>query len=327
VFVLNPEGELINTLSRMGDGPGETRDPNDMVLLPDGRVGLATSGRLVTLDRNGDPAGDIHVNRGRAHQGGMVVLTSVHFGGGNMVFGCLEQAQDPATGNPTRETALASFNQQGERLVTYCRRDCQFGFQPFVFSERKNIEFDMYRVGVGPDGRVYCALEFDSYRIMVYNVDGTVDRIVERQYEPVERTPEEYNEIHSLFDTLLKREVPSPYELKVSRREPAISWMQKGLQVAGDGKLWILPSSGVRNQPDGIFQTFDVYSQSGHFEKQVSISGEGDAYGDAVFLAGPDHMVRVIGFADALRAKVGGGSVADDSEEVQPIQVVYYAIR
>ena len=327
VFVLDQEGELINTLSRLGDGPGETRDPNDMVLLPDGRVGLATSGRLVTLDRNGDPAGDIVVNRGGPSHGGIVVLTSVHFGGGNMVFGCMDLAQNQATGSPTRETALARYNQQGDRLVTYNRRDCQFGFQPFAFSEKKNLEYDMYRVGVGPDGRVYCATEYDPYRIMVFNVDGTVDRVVEREYVPVERTSEEYDDIFSLFDTLLRRGVPPPYELTVGRNEPAICWKQKGLQIATDGRLWILPSSGVRNQPKGIFQTFDVFSQDGHFEKQVSIPGEGDPRDDAVFLAGANHLVRVMGFADALRAKAGGVAGGDDEEEVEPIQVVYYAIR
>jgi hypothetical protein len=327
VFVLNQEGELINTLSRLGDGPGETRDPNDMVLLPDGRVGLATSGRLVTVDRKGDPAGDIVVNRGHANQGGTVVLTSVHFGGDNMVFGCMDLAQNPATGSPTRETALARYNQQGERLVTYARRDCQFGFQPFAFSEQKNLEVDMYRVGVGPDGRVYCATEYDSYRIMVYDVDGTVDRVVEREYVPVERTAKEYDDIFSLFDTMLQRAVPPPYDLTVGRCEPAICWMQKGLQIATDGRIWVLPSSGVRNQPQGVFQTFDVFSSNGHFEKQVSIPGEGDPRNDAVFLAGASHLVRVIGFADALRAKAGGGAGGNDDEEVEPIQVVYYAIR
>jgi len=328
VFVLSPTGELIATLSRPGEGPGETQSPNDLVLLPNGRIGIAhgTSGRLVTLDRDGNPTGDIHVNRSDPGQGGMTLLRNVNAGGGNLVFGSVDMGVNQKIGFPTREVVLASHDMDGRRLATYHQRDTQFEFDPFGFSEKKNLEFDNYRFGVGPDGRVYCATEHDPYKVMVYNMDGTVDRIITRTHETVMRSPAEYEAMVNLFDSALRREVPPPFDLEVARNEPAICWLQRGLQIAQDGRLWILPSSGVRNQPDGIYQTFDVFTTDGHFEKQVAIAGEGDPREDAVFLAGPDHLVRILGFADALLTKVGGSGGSED-EEAEPIQAVYYRMK
>lgn len=329
VFVLSPEGQLITTLGREGEGPGEVTDPNDMVLLPDGRVGLAKAmpGALVTLDRQGGPAGDIRLNRGGPEQGGMTTLTTASFGGGNLVGGGTDQGLNRNGGLPTRESVLASYSLSGERLAVYNKRDIQFGFQPFAFSEKKNLQFDNYRLGTGLDGRVYCAPEYDPYRINIYQVDGPLERVIEREQETVKRTTAEYQTMFNLLDAALRRDVPPPFDLEVAPNEPGICWMQKGLQVAHDGRLWVLPSSGLRHQPDGVFLTFDVFSADGHFEEQVSIPGEGDPRNDAVFLVGPDHLVRIVGFVDALLAKVGGGAGGQDEGEAEPIQVVYYRIR
>jgi len=329
VFVINPEGQLIKTLGRPGEGPGEVNNPSDFLLLPDGRVAFvkAMPGRLVTLHGDGAPAGDIHLNEGGPGQKGMVTLASTFMGGGNLVLGCVDQDYDSSTGSSTRETVLASYNLSGERLVTYHKRDVNYGFEPFSFSEKKNLKYDIGNVDVGHDGRVYCATEYDKYRITVFQASGTIDRIIERENEPVKRSPAEYNAIYDLFDAAIKEDIPPPYDLEVARNEPAICNLQKGLQVAHDGRLWVLPSSGLRHQPEGILQTFDVFSADGHFENQISIPGTGNASSDIFLLAGPDQLVRVMGYMDAVKGRVGSGKGNDDDDLVEPLQVVLYRIK
>ena len=64
VFVYDDEGTLVKTLFRQGDGPGEIRQPRDMVIMPDGSVGLVqefrralddASLRAAGLDNHQDP--------------------------------------------------------------------------------------------------------------------------------------------------------------------------------------------------------------------------------------------------------------------------------
>ncbi len=58
VLVFTPDGEFSHTLYGEGDGPGEVRQPRDMFVLEDGRVGALQSfpGTTVLLDDKGLPA-------------------------------------------------------------------------------------------------------------------------------------------------------------------------------------------------------------------------------------------------------------------------------
>lgn len=68
VYVYSPVGELLRTLFREGDGPGEVRGPRDMLLMPDGGVGLVHEelGMVKFVDAGGDPAGSFRLG---GHEG------------------------------------------------------------------------------------------------------------------------------------------------------------------------------------------------------------------------------------------------------------------
>ena len=61
VLMISPQGELIRTLSREGDGPGEVRMPGDLLLFEDGIVGIKQGypGKVVCVHRDDTPAGSI----------------------------------------------------------------------------------------------------------------------------------------------------------------------------------------------------------------------------------------------------------------------------
>ena len=95
VAVLSPEGERIATLSREGDGPGESRRPNDMFFLPDGNIGMIQifPGKIVQIDREGNPAGNFPFQSGDPTAGaGFSVLVRGKSLGGNIVLVGIEQS-------------------------------------------------------------------------------------------------------------------------------------------------------------------------------------------------------------------------------------------
>ena len=78
VLVYDPHGRYLKSLGHEGDGPGELRQPRDLVLLPDGTVGLVQGfpGRIVKVDRQGTPAGELHPG-GDPADGGIFALRKV----------------------------------------------------------------------------------------------------------------------------------------------------------------------------------------------------------------------------------------------------------
>ena len=61
VQVFDPSGDHLATLSREGDGPGEVRQPTDMIWMPDGSLGLVQSfpGRIIKVERDGTPSAPV----------------------------------------------------------------------------------------------------------------------------------------------------------------------------------------------------------------------------------------------------------------------------
>jgi hypothetical protein len=327
--VFSPDGEHLKTLSREGDGPGEVRRPADLVLMPDGDVALLRNfpGTLIKVDRDGNPTGTVELGRGDPTAGGFVILRSGHCRGGNLVFGLTEVERGDNQAVQHRKSVLASFTPAGERLAVYSQFEYVFDFSDFHFAEAEHVDWPVRRFDLGPDGRVYCAPHRDEYRVNVYAADGTLERVIEREFEIQRRSQQELDDLRDLFEAAL-REIPFEYELTIEQTEPPIRWLQNGLRVAEDGSLWVLTSRSATDQPAGVMQTYDVFDADGHFMKQVAVRCDGDGADDYLFFTGHDRMVLVTGFIDAIRAMFGGGTTGeDDGEELAPMEVVCYAVR
>lgn len=328
VEVFSPDGEHLRTLGSEGDGPGQIRRPSDLVLMPGGEVGMLRNfpGKVILVDRQGDPAGEMSLGGDDPTEGGFSIARVGHCRGGNLVFGATDVSQ-ARPGVQHRTSYLAAFAPDGTRQATYVTHDYVFDFTDFSFSEAEHIDWPIRRYAVGPDGRVFSASERDRYVITAFNSDGTIDRVIEREYEIEQRTSGEVQELYDLLEAALQ-EIPFEFEIKVEKTEPPIIWIQNGLHVNEDGALWVLNSRSVRNQPDGIMQTYDVLDPAGHFVKRVAVACEGDGEQDYLFFTGRDRVVLVTGFIDALRAVLGGGSTGEeDEEEPAPMEVICYAIR
>ncbi|MBD3221131.1 hypothetical protein GF314_07780 [bacterium] len=325
VTVLGADGEVVGALSREGDGPGETRRPSDLVLLDGGGVGIVQGypGRLVRLDAEGHPVGTLEVGGDPLH-GGATTLELARYRDGHLVAGLIDVHQ-PEPGTQRRTSRIVRLDDTGAREVVYHEAGFTWDFRDFHFSEHEHIEWAARRMALGPDGRVYSATERDTYAITVFAPDGTVERVIEREYEPYRRSDREYDAVHALYASML-RQLPFEVEMTIADTEPAIGWIGPTLRVSDDGALWVLSSRGQRPATDGIMAVYDVFDADGRFRRQVAVVCEADGTEDALFLdGGGERAVVVKGFMAAARAMFG--AEVDTGAEPAPIEVIGYGVE
>ncbi|PIE76768.1 hypothetical protein CSA17_00530 [bacterium DOLJORAL78_65_58] len=183
VPVYSPEGERLGTLSREGDGPGETRMPTNMVFMPDGNLGLVQSypGKIVKIDRQGVPAGDFEPKLPDA--GFMMLLDGFTNRQGLLTLVGMNVKQESQT-KGDNITFVSSFGDDGQEKVRFVEQHNVVDYQKFRFDEDQQDEVKYRQAAVGADGRVYVTLVRNAYEIRVFKPDGGLERIIQREYTP-----------------------------------------------------------------------------------------------------------------------------------------------
>ncbi len=328
VPVYSADGERVNTLSREGDGPGETRGPYNMLFMPDGSLGLMQvfPGKVIKVQTDGTPAGTFQPSSGDPTQGGFLQMYDCSTNGADVIV----TAEAVSQGGPTSQDLsnfVASFDAEGKELVRYFENSYHWDFTAFEFNEETINRVDFRRVTVSPDGRIYVANTRSNYEITVYNRDGSVERVIKREYEHRMRTDEEYNRIKTTTEAQLAQ-IPNA-KIVIAKTDPDIG----GLTFGPDGNLWVSNSHGGDEQPGGVMFTWDVFSPDGHFLETVSAVCDGDGRNDLMIWTGDGAAVLVTGFTEALQGLQNRGGSGegedddeDDDEEAEPMEVVYFKI-
>jgi hypothetical protein len=297
------------------------------VLLPDGSVGVVQEfpGTIVRVAADGTPLESVTPRDGDATAGGFIAMTAAEQRGGTFLVAGVRIRPGERDGTQERTMYLASVGADGQLDRRFQEKTVAWDFSRFVYDEAEFLPSFFWANAVGPDGRVYTAPERDRYRIAVYAPDGTLERVIERDYVPWRRTARDRQWLRTLFDGAF-RNLPFTYELKLADTESDIHWLNRGLQVDDDGDLWVLPSRGTREQPAGVLATFDVFSPDGVFDRQVQVACPGDGATDGVFLLGTDRVLVIKGFVDAMATMFGGGVDPVDGQEAAPMELVCYRI-
>lgn len=313
----SPGGEFIEVLGREGEGPGEFRNPNGLMRLPNGNWGIMQTapGRIAQISPDGEPLSDYPIPS--AEGGGFIVLR-----GGNtsddMLFLTL-QRNAPGDGKFTMAISLAAVDAEGKEVASFTEDTRELVFAEPVIDEEVWDTFDR-RWAPMADGRVFAVLRNGDYAINVWNPDGSLDRIVERAYTPLPRTSDEIDrtkEIYKRFTAQLPNAT-----IKVSDNAPAV----QNIFARNDGSIWVLTGRGARQMPDGAIGTFDVFSPEGHFVRQVSLIGEGDPMTDQYLFEG-DRLFVITGFLDAaMNAFTQGGADDEVDEYAEPLEVICYSL-
>jgi hypothetical protein len=322
ISVFSPEGALLNTLGREGDGPGEFRGPTDMCFLPDGTIGVlqAFPGKVIKLNLDNTEAGSWSM--GDPTKGAFYIMRGLRVGGGQVVAGGTEQHIDQSQGIVTRETFLSSINSEGLRDKTYTSSTLTIKFQELRFDEKALIDGVDRRFDVDGDGRVVAAIPRNEYEVSLFSPDGTLERVFSREYESWERDERAIGIWQNIMETIQRQQNPNA-PVSWEDTEPDVEF----INVAPDGSIWALNSRAMWTPPAGTFTYYDVFSAEGHFEKQVEVVCEGNPQEDLLFFAGDNLAFMVTGFWDAALSQFGGAGSTDEDEEAEPMSVICYRVK
>ena len=321
VHVYDPDGGFVKTLSREGDGPGEIRRPDDILIMPDGSIGVVhfMSGRIVCFDYDGLPVRSITPG-GDPTEGGMRSMRNLRYRGDNLV-GCGGMMEfDQASGTGRRTEFIARYNEDGSEQFRYYEtsRDMELGRREF--NEKKNYFPNDDRWALGPDGNVYTAPKRDAYEIHVYDPDGTLMRVIHRDYQPRKRTQEEKDAVIEGVVMIINGERVVP-DAVIEDHATCIT----AIHVMDDGMVWVRNGHGSHDQPDGVFQTWDVFDADGNFVRQVSLTCDGNVRDDGFFFLNNDTVLLSRGMRSSWLGMFGGSG--GDEEDSSPVSgVVCYRL-
>jgi hypothetical protein len=326
VNVFTPDGEFSHTLSREGEGPGEIRFPADMLFMPDGTLGLVQSfpGQIICVDMEDNPAETFKPGGDDPTAGGFLSLSDVQSAGGHLILGGVLSTINQQEGFQVRDHFIRSYAADGTLKHTLINDPKKFVFSNLSIDETEQYFPQFRKWALAEDGSVFTAAQRNEYRIDVYDADGTLVRVIEREHEQWQRSEDEKAYVMEMFDALL-RQVPFPVEKSVADTDEAIN----SLVLRPGGELWVLSSQGFRAPPEGVINVYDVFDANGVFVRQVNISIEGNGLQDGLLFASDDRLMLVKGFTDALVSlqTQGAGPTLDDDEEPAPMEVICYAIH
>ncbi|UCH83778.1 MAG: 6-bladed beta-propeller [Candidatus Latescibacterota bacterium] len=316
VMVFSEGGEYLRSIGREGEGPGEFRRATDLFMTPDGNVAVMQRmpGKIVVLTPDGEPVGELPVPQ--PADGGMQMFAGGHLAGDHVVINTNRFLRHD-DGFEVTSTIIA-VDPDGNEMAEYFAQSEKNSFANMTFDERTGMAALVW--SAGSDGRVYTSDVFDKYGFKVWNSDGTLDRVVDREYVARERSEEEMkrNAPRIMLRRGNRTETP---EVKTSKTDRDI----QRFYPRDDGTLWVLSSRGAFDAPDDVIATFDVFDHGGQFTQQVTFNGEGD-YADDGFYIVKDRLYVVTDLRSARRAMFGGHEEEEDDEDFdeEPMTVICY---
>lgn len=323
VEVFTARGEHLRTLSGEGDGPGEVRIPQALVTLPDGALGILElfPGKIVKLSLEGDPRGNVTLGGNGDPQTGFVAAFNSENRGGTILVAA--QHSTLTDGGQDRTQYLARISEEGEELVRFRAASMTLDFNNPRFVERDLLPAFLLASTVGPDGHVYVVRKRDQYAIEVYNPDGELVRVIEREFEIRKRDDRDLHRMNALVDAWIQG-FPGEMPRDLEAYEPAITEMF----VRDDGTLWVQHSRSGHDLPPGILLSFDTFDPGGQYLQEVHIAAEGNpAYDGLKFLTG-DRVLLIKGYVLARWASRGARNATfDEEEETGPMEVVYCKMK
>jgi hypothetical protein len=177
-------------------------------------------------------------------------------------------------------------------------------------------------------GRVYVVSDLNDYNIVVYGVDGAIERVIHREYEPVPVSKEELAQLQKEWDERgdVLGETPTFPET-----QPDI----EGLLVRPNGEIWVQTSRSQDDDEIGL-GLFDVFDAEGRFVRQVRPLLDYDAGQDGFVVQG-EVLYRIkeqmgamrawaAGFGGGLRVEVGGPEDDEDEGEPEPLEIQAYGL-
>jgi hypothetical protein len=315
VKVFDAEGTWRATLGRRGEAPGEFRHPGGLFWLPDGRLGIwqSTPARAVVLGRDGTAFDDLPL----APRGSFAMLRGVQRGGDRLLVEWM--GMEVRDGRLRGVVRLEAWDPVDGGRSPRARQDLDLGAlrgRPRLAPDARTAA----RVWACDEaGRLYLVNRHRGYRIEVHAPDGTLVRVLERDYAPVEVDPEAAAE-RQRAARLLRVDGLPPVDVVWPDTEPDIL----SLHPRAGGELWVRTSRSF--DPDGGLGRFDVFDAAGRFVHVVRLELDFDAERDGWRLVG-DRLYRLAHLRGSRAASLAGvGGLGDPDPDAKPLEVVAHVL-
>jgi len=326
VLVISPEGELVTTLGRQGEGPGELNQPHGLLLFDEGQVGVIQGfpGKVTLINSDDTPGGEIHIG-GTPEEGGFNFVRELSRCGSHLIGQRGRATFDMETAKSISTSTLAVMDLEGHDTAVIVEHSQESDMQRRVFDERAQFsELDVW--AAGGEGALYTAPVRDEYVINQRNFDGELVRVMSRDFKPRHRNEEDKKELTDGM-VIIMNGVRQEIESKALDNDPAVV----GMDVASDGRLFVRNCFDEEDLLEtGTAGRFDIIDSAGEFVEQLTLTVP-DFKGDRdrlIFLDGVNFLI-IRNFDQAQQAMFAGfgdgeEEEEDDLEDAEPLEVVFY---
>ena len=314
VLIYTADGEFLDIIGREGEGPGEFRRPYDFILFNEGTLAIKDGwpSKLVYLNPDGTPAGAWSPN---------ATLSLGHLRkvpGGWIANGWNRNEERSDATRMYNDLFISRFDEDGEQIQDYLTGESVRIFQPQTQDERQPF-FPHGRWDLTSENQLVVCTTRDKYRLEFLDLDGTVQRVVERDFEPYRRTADDLEEIRDssrIFINGVRQEIV--YHLVDT--EPAIS----RVEARPDGTILVVTCYATNDLPDGVVVRYDIHGPDGALLEEMRITGDCDLDYDRLRLLPDGRAVVLRNYQAAIRTSLNMLEEGDETREDESFEVIVY---
>jgi hypothetical protein len=160
--------------------------------------------------------------------------------------------------------ALRRFDSNGDSLNTLFKSEFTLNVLKMGF---EGLQANLPLYTQDDQGRIWqCRARADLYEINVYNPSGTIERVVEKDFEPIRKTEQELADEQQMIQEMLAASgAPPEISFESSPNKPAIGLIYYDPR----GYIWV----AVSREEELTMNAFDLFDMEGQFLTQLELPG------------------------------------------------------